>query len=82
MGDTVLGLRDAKLVLAANSGPVEILRGITLDVARGETLGLVGESGCGKSTTGRALLRLIDPTAGVITIGGTEIATMDQGARP
>ena len=48
--------------------------GVSFDVKRGETLGLVGESGCGKSTTGRLLLRLLDPTSGSIRFEGEEIA--------
>ncbi len=52
--------------------------GVNLDVAEGETLGLVGESGCGKSTTGRAILRLYDVTRGSIRIDGAEIATAGQ----
>jgi putative ABC transport system ATP-binding protein len=50
MTDPVLSLKDAALTLQGNAGPVEILRGITLDVHRGETLGLVGPSGSGKSS--------------------------------
>ncbi len=50
MTDTILSLRDARLTLAGNAGPVDILRGITLDVQRGETLGLIGPSGSGKSS--------------------------------
>jgi oligopeptide transport system ATP-binding protein len=59
-------------------GDVKAVDDVSFDIYEGETLGLVGESGCGKSTCGRALLRLYDPTAGTIAIGGREIATLDQ----
>jgi oligopeptide/dipeptide ABC transporter ATP-binding protein len=55
-------------------GAVRAVDGIDFDVRRGETFGLVGETGCGKTTTARLLLRLLDPTAGSITFDGREIA--------
>src|ERR1700694_3533155 len=56
---------------------VRAVESVSFDVASGETLALVGESGCGKSTVARCLLRLLDPTAGSIRYDGTEIASLD-----
>jgi len=58
---------------------LKAVNGIDFDIYRGQTLGLVGESGCGKTTTGRAILRLQEPTAGEVCFDGTDIASLQPG---
>jgi peptide/nickel transport system ATP-binding protein len=66
------------IVLDRHVGDVKAVDGVSLEILRGETLGLVGESGCGKSTVGRALLRLYEPTSGRIVFDGQDITQLSE----
>jgi oligopeptide transport system ATP-binding protein len=81
--ETLLKVEDLKMhfpiyrgVLQRQVGAVHAVDGISFDVKRGETLGLVGESGCGKSTTGRAILQLYKPTAGNVIFDGVDLVSL------
>jgi oligopeptide/dipeptide ABC transporter ATP-binding protein len=85
MPETVLEVRDLKKhfpiykgLLQRAAGTVFAVDGVNFSIAAGETLGLVGESGCGKSTVGRTVLRLIEPTAGSIRLSGKDITTLNK----
>jgi peptide/nickel transport system ATP-binding protein/oligopeptide transport system ATP-binding protein len=67
-----------KGVFSRTAGMVYAVDGVSFHIARGETLGLVGESGCGKSTVGRTLLKLLEPTEGKIIVNGTDITHLDK----
>ena len=73
--EPLLSVRDLEVTFGTRRRPLSAVAGISFDVYRGETLGLVGESGCGKSTTGKALMRIIEPTAGRIVLDGTDVTT-------
>ncbi len=71
------------MVLDRHVGDIKAVDGVTFQIKRGETLGLVGESGCGKSTVGRTMLRLYEPTSGRIVFDGQDITTLsDNELRP
>ncbi|HZN33485.1 MAG TPA: ABC transporter ATP-binding protein, partial [Pirellulaceae bacterium] len=79
----LLSVKDLKVhfpirkgVFLRTAGHVKAVDGISFDVYRGQTLGLVGESGCGKTTAGRAILRLIEPDAGVVRYDGVDLAQL------
>ena len=88
-GDAHLRGSDADILLRVDDLVVEFpvgrtglkvhaVSGISFDIARGETLGLVGESGCGKSTTGRAVMQLPEPTSGAVTFEGRELTSLSR----
>jgi peptide/nickel transport system ATP-binding protein/oligopeptide transport system ATP-binding protein len=85
-GDALVEVRDLVkhfpiskgIIFQRQVGAVRAVDGLTFDVKRGEALGIVGETGCGKSTTARLLNRLLDPTSGSIRINGQEIAGLSR----
>ena len=80
-GDVVLRVEDLVVEFkVAHKATVKAVSGISFDVLRGETLGIVGESGCGKSTTGRAIMHLPKPTSGSIEFEGDDLTAMKTEA--
>jgi peptide/nickel transport system ATP-binding protein len=80
-GDKVLSIEDLVVEFKVGRGnTVKAVSGISFDVMRGETLGIVGESGCGKSTTGRAIMQIPPPTSGSIIFEGAELTEMSSNA--
>jgi oligopeptide transport system ATP-binding protein len=67
------------IIFQRKVGAVQAVDGVSFHVNRGETLGLVGESGCGKSTTGRAILQLYKPTEGNVIFNGSDLTQLDSG---
>jgi len=84
-GTALLQVKDLKKyfpirggVVKKTVGQVKAVDGVTFNIEKGKTMGLVGESGCGKSTTGRTLLRLLDATDGEVRFGGKDVLRMDK----
>ena len=82
MAEALVQVRDLvkQFPVAGSRDVVHAISGVDLDVFEGETLGLVGESGCGKTTMGRLVLRLIEPTSGRVLIAGRDLGQMKRGA--
>jgi oligopeptide/dipeptide ABC transporter ATP-binding protein len=87
MSDALVEVRDLVkhfpitrgIIFQRQIGAVHAVDGVSFDVVRGETLGLVGETGCGKSTTARLVMRLLEPTSGTIRFDGRDISHLSRG---
>ena len=77
MRDVLLEVKDLKKYFKTKRGMLHAVDGVSFTVERGKTLGIVGESGCGKSTTGRAILRLIEPTSGKVIVDGKDVSMLN-----
>jgi peptide/nickel transport system ATP-binding protein len=75
----LLTVRDLKVYLDVDAGTVKAVDGVSFELREGRTLALVGESGCGKTTTGKALLQLIPPTSGTVRFQGEELTSLTRG---
>lgn len=78
MGETLLEVKGLKKYFDTPRGRLHAVDDVSFKLERGKTLGIVGESGCGKSTTGRTILRLLEPTAGEIWFDGKDITRLDK----
>ena len=76
----LLRVRDLTVTFGGGQHAISAVAGVSFDIFEGETLGLVGESGCGKSTTGKALMRIIEPSGGTIELEGTNITKLKGSA--
>ena len=78
MADTILEVSGLKKYFKTPRGMLHAVDNINFSIERGKTLGIVGESGCGKSTTGRCILRLIEPTEGKVIFNGTDVRSLNK----
>ncbi len=74
--EPLLKVRDLEVTFGMGHHQVRAVAGVSFDIFEGETLGLVGESGCGKSTTGKALMRIVEPSSGSIELEGTDLCSL------
>lgn len=75
---TLLSVSDLRTTYRAAGGPVHAVDGVSFDIGAGETVGLVGESGCGKSSLGKTILRLIEPSGGRIVFDGADLTQLSE----
>ena len=80
MSEVLLDVKGLKKYFPTKRGLLHAVDDVTFTIDRGKTLGVVGESGCGKSTTGRAMLRLLEPTGGQVLFEGEDVAALDKAA--
>lgn len=78
MGKTILEVENLTKYFATPAGQLHAVDGVSFSIEEGKTLGIVGESGCGKSTTGRCILKLIEPTSGRIVFDGEDITSYSR----
>lgn len=78
MSETLLEVKDLKKHFAVKSGMLHAVDGLNFKIGKGKTLGIVGESGCGKSTCGRAILRLHEPTSGEVLFEGKDLVDLSK----
>jgi peptide/nickel transport system ATP-binding protein len=78
--DPILQVEDLEVAYGAGAGRQHAVKGVSFTVPRGRTVGLVGESGCGKSSVSRAIVGLVTPIAGRIVVDGTDLAGLSRGA--
>ena len=78
MADVILEVKHLKKYFKTPKGMLHAVDDVNFTIERGKTLGIVGESGCGKSTTGRCILRLIEPTDGEVIFDGVDVTKLSK----
>ena len=78
MSDVILEVKNLKKYFSTPRGMLHAVDDVSFTIEKGKTLGVVGESGCGKSTTGRSILRLLNPTAGEVIFEGQDITKLTE----